>query len=586
MVMELVVLSKEPLVVNRFHATRPMTGEMEATTMPMLLDIGLRSQAADKAWGLLGVRLGGVAGCGSECTTGSSSTRPPRAKAGDDANQVAMVAQVLKLRLGNEHNFCYGNAMLHGLLALSLRVGGPEGFFPPLLCSILSGALSQGRVFHIWTNPFWRALVRGWPRPESQHDIAEFLQYLVGQCPGLADKIGVVWASIDEASGEHLDGGCFVPLYLHPPTCALGSGAEATTVQQMLDCWHRQETVHAVLQCPPGFVLQVPTTTTIGEPVYLPPITAPAEGAPQTISAMPPQGAVFAAPAAAVPTTTTIGEPVYLPPVTAPAEGAPQTIGTMPPQGAVFAAPTQVPTTTTIGEPVYLPPVTAPAEAAPQTMGAMPPQGAIFAAPASQATMMTTIGDPVYLPPITAPAQGAAQMAPGTIYGAPPTQGAAQMAPGTIYGAPPTQGAVFAAPGMAPPGAVFAAPAQAGGYFAAPMTQAPMTQVPGTAGATGADMFTMMDTNHDGVVSREEFARALQPQSPLSRPRLSEGLHGRMQRCDNLETAVLAQLARGLNRRARASAHEMHCGSELLAFPESSSLFYLSTWPQPSVLIL
>jgi len=101
-------------------------------------------------------------------------------------------------------------------------------------------------------------------------------------------------------------------------------------------------------------------------------------------------------------------------------------------------------------------------------------------------------------------------MAPGTIYGAPPTQGAAQMAPGTIYGAPPTQGAVFAAPGMAPPGAVFAAPAQAGGYFAAPMTQAPMTQVPGTAGATGADMFTMMDTNHDGVVSREEFARALQ----------------------------------------------------------------------------
>ena len=146
--------------------------------------------------------------------------------------------------------------MLHGLLALSLRVGGPEGFFPPLLCSILRSALSQGRVFHIWKNPFWRALVRGWQRPESQHDIAEFLQYLVGQCPGLADKLGVVWASIDETSGEHLDGGCFVPLYLHPPACAFGSGAEATTVQHLLDCWHRQETVHAALQCPPSFVLQ------------------------------------------------------------------------------------------------------------------------------------------------------------------------------------------------------------------------------------------------------------------------------------------------------------------------------------------
>ena len=43
----------EPLVVNRFHATRSLTGEIEATTLPMLLDIGLRSQAADKAWGLL-----------------------------------------------------------------------------------------------------------------------------------------------------------------------------------------------------------------------------------------------------------------------------------------------------------------------------------------------------------------------------------------------------------------------------------------------------------------------------------------------------------------------------------------------------
>ena len=51
--------------------------------------------------------------------------------------------------------------------------------------------------------------------------------------------------------------GCFVPLYLHPPTCALGSGAETTTIQQMLDSWHRQTTVHAALQCPPSFVLQV-----------------------------------------------------------------------------------------------------------------------------------------------------------------------------------------------------------------------------------------------------------------------------------------------------------------------------------------
>ncbi|CAE7412247.1 Crnkl1 [Symbiodinium sp. CCMP2592] len=53
MIMELVVLCKEPLVVNRFHATRPMTKETEAATLPMLLDLGMRTPSADKAWGLL-----------------------------------------------------------------------------------------------------------------------------------------------------------------------------------------------------------------------------------------------------------------------------------------------------------------------------------------------------------------------------------------------------------------------------------------------------------------------------------------------------------------------------------------------------
>ena len=77
-------------------------------------------------------------------------------------------------------------------------------------------------------------------------------------------------------------------------------------------------------------------------------IVLPLQGAPQTISSVAPQGAIFAAPAQACPlgmseskelrnfffflsaqavpttTTTTVGEPVYLPPVTAPAEAPPE----------------------------------------------------------------------------------------------------------------------------------------------------------------------------------------------------------------------------------------------------------------------
>ena len=99
--------------------------------------------------------------------------------------------------------------------------------------------------------------MKGWPRPEMQHDIAEFLQYLVGQCPSLAEKLGVVWASIDATTGEHVDGGCFVPLYLQPPARVFEGEVDAVRVQQMLDRWHRQDRVHAALQFPPSFVLHM-----------------------------------------------------------------------------------------------------------------------------------------------------------------------------------------------------------------------------------------------------------------------------------------------------------------------------------------
>ncbi|CAE7801270.1 Pol [Symbiodinium sp. CCMP2592] len=240
MVMELVILCKEPLVVNRFHATRPMTKEVESATLPMLLDFGMRTPSANKAWGLLRDLCG-----------------PLTSTTGFDAGKVHLGQQVLNLRLGNEHNYCYGNAVLRGLLRLSYDNGGLAGFFPPLLQTILNGALHHRGVYHIWKNPFWRAIMKGWQRPTAQHDAAEFLQHLVGQCPSLADVIGLTWASVEgDSSEEHRDGGCFAPLLLHPPADSAQLERAGTTVQQLVDLWHRQDCIHAALTGPPNLVLQ------------------------------------------------------------------------------------------------------------------------------------------------------------------------------------------------------------------------------------------------------------------------------------------------------------------------------------------
>ena len=53
LLMELVTLAKLPLVVNRFHATRPLSEEYSSPVLPMLIEVGGRADAANKAWQIL-----------------------------------------------------------------------------------------------------------------------------------------------------------------------------------------------------------------------------------------------------------------------------------------------------------------------------------------------------------------------------------------------------------------------------------------------------------------------------------------------------------------------------------------------------
>ena len=53
LLMELVTRAKLPLVVNRFHATRPLSEEYSSPVLPMLIEVGGRTDAARKAWQIL-----------------------------------------------------------------------------------------------------------------------------------------------------------------------------------------------------------------------------------------------------------------------------------------------------------------------------------------------------------------------------------------------------------------------------------------------------------------------------------------------------------------------------------------------------
>ena len=53
LLMELVTIAKLPLVVNRFHATRPLSEEYSSPVLPMLIEVGGRTDAANKAWQIL-----------------------------------------------------------------------------------------------------------------------------------------------------------------------------------------------------------------------------------------------------------------------------------------------------------------------------------------------------------------------------------------------------------------------------------------------------------------------------------------------------------------------------------------------------
>ena len=95
----------------------------------------------------------------------------------------------------------------------------------------------------------WSQLMRGWPNPTAQHDIAKLVHYLLDKLP--IHNMSVVWyALVDSAEGMQIsDRGADALLCLE-----LG---HATDLQGLINHWSPQAAVHGLSVAPELLAVQL-----------------------------------------------------------------------------------------------------------------------------------------------------------------------------------------------------------------------------------------------------------------------------------------------------------------------------------------
>ena len=150
--------------------------------------------------------------------------------------------------------------MIRGLLHEACWLGGLDSLFEGAMLRFLQSLLRKDGVMHLWSNLFWRAQMGAWRAPARQHDAAEFLQHMLGKFTYTVDKLAVVWEARQPGDQDWLrtDGGQSAPWLLQPPLLAGGTQPLIkVTVQDMIDNWHHQGSVHAVMFGPEALIVQV-----------------------------------------------------------------------------------------------------------------------------------------------------------------------------------------------------------------------------------------------------------------------------------------------------------------------------------------
>ncbi|CAE7035632.1 unnamed protein product [Symbiodinium sp. CCMP2592] len=211
-------------ILHRFHATRPLSEEPKSPQSVFLLQVSLRSEAANTLHSILtshgALRMRGVA----------SSEHPlaPRASSeisACEANRSLPQELVLRLQLHNNGNCCYMNSLVLAMLWVSTRVRNcsQADLFGGLLTSVKPLLQGATQTFSLMTLFMWRMFVQAWPQPSRQHDVVEFAAFVMRKAQPLA--YAGHWSAWDpEAPHSRKDwSGTHAPIIVDPilPECVL-----------------------------------------------------------------------------------------------------------------------------------------------------------------------------------------------------------------------------------------------------------------------------------------------------------------------------------------------------------------------------
>ena len=199
--------------------------------------------------------------CSAEAHGGQSGPRTNQSQpAGDNDTQNA-AAVIAGLQMINQSNHCYQHALVLPYMWATTHAAGCvplhsdasracHGSLHPVLTFLMRGPC---RVI-LSRCLMWQSLLQQWRHPQNQHDIAEFMQYLM--CKARPDSMRGSWHMMT-AAGEVRDVGDFHgPMVVHLPA---PDRADIVPLQEMVDGWANagEGMRRLIFEAPPLLCIQI-----------------------------------------------------------------------------------------------------------------------------------------------------------------------------------------------------------------------------------------------------------------------------------------------------------------------------------------
>ena len=202
----------------------------------------------------------GVAPAGLPHAAGEATVQRPCGKSTvgllDPSRELSLNA-VLKLSLYNRSNLCYLNTSVLATTwaVLQLQRHGTTDLALHSCFHALASSSTRPAATQVAQLLQWRLLLGQWPQLGRQHDICEFLNYLVPRCLRWTHRALIPkWKARRHRNGHLcvLDSGT-THLPLPMPLCS----GEVCHLQWCVDAWHQQGSVHALTSPAPLVCLQL-----------------------------------------------------------------------------------------------------------------------------------------------------------------------------------------------------------------------------------------------------------------------------------------------------------------------------------------